>query len=52
MEVDDYLADMKTYRTKREKWEENRPRTYNLVLQHYPPKLETRLTSQANWDLV
>ena len=34
MEMDDYLADMKRYRTRREKWEENRPRTYNLVLQH------------------
>ena len=52
MDVDDYLAEMKTHRTKKEKWDENRPRTYNLVLQHCPPELETRLTSQANWDQV
>ena len=41
-----------THRSKKEKWEENQPRTYNLVLQHCPPKLETRITSQANWDQV
>ena len=52
MEVDDYLAEMKTYRSKKEKWEENRPRTYNLVLQHCPPKLETTITSQVNLDQV
>ena len=50
MEGDDYLAEMKTHQTKKEKWDENRPRTYNLVLQHCPPKLETRLTSQ--WLIV
>ena len=27
-------------------------RAYNLVLQHFPPELETRLTFQANWDQV
>ena len=52
IEVDDYLADNKFYRTKKEKWEENRPRIYNLFLQHCPPKLETRLTSQEKWDQV
>ena len=52
MEVDDYIADSKVYRTKKERWEENRPRTYNLVLQHCPPELEIRLTSQAKWDQV
>ena len=48
MEVDDYLAEMKTYRTKKEKWEENRPRIYSLVLQHCPPEFDTRITFQAN----
>ena len=52
MKVGDYLAGMRTHRTKKDKWDENRPRTYDLVLQHCPPELETRLTSQANWDQV
>ena len=52
MEVDDYMADNKTYQIKKERWEENRPRTQNLILQHCPPELEARLTSQAKWDLV
>ena len=30
----------------------NRPRAYNLVLQHCPPELETRLISQAKWEQV
>ena len=32
MEVEDYIAYNKTYTTKKDRWEENRPRTYNLVL--------------------
>ena len=52
MEVEDYIAANKTYNTKKDKWEENRPRAYNLVLQHCPPELETRLTSQAKWKQV
>ena len=52
MEVNDYIADSKVYRTRKERWEENRPRTYTLVLQHCPPELEIKLTSQAKWDQV
>ena len=52
MEVEDYIAANKTYNSKKDKWEENRPRAYNLVLQHCPPELETRLTSQARWEKV
>jgi hypothetical protein len=52
MEVEDYIAANKTYNSKKDKWEENRPRAYNLVLQHCPPELETRLTSQAKWEKV
>ena len=52
MEVDDCISDSKVYQTKKERWEENRPRTYNLVLQHCRPELEIRLTSQAKWDQV
>ena len=52
MEVNDYITAMKTYQAKEDKWDENQPRAYNLVLQHCPPELETRLTSQAKWEQV
>ena len=52
MEVKDYIVAMKTYQAKKDKCDENQPRAYNLVLQHCPPELKTRLTSQANWDQV
>ena len=48
----DYIVAMKTYQAKKDKWDENQPRAYNLVLQHCPAELKTRLTSQANWDQV
>ena len=52
MKVKDYIVAMKTYQAKKDKWDENQPRAYNLVLQHCPAELKTRLTSQANWDQV
>ena len=45
MEVKDYIITNKTFTAKKDKWDENQPRAYNLVLQHCPPKSETRLTS-------
>ena len=44
MEIEDFIADNKTVQAKKDEWDENKPRAYNLVLQHCPPKLETRLT--------
>ena len=52
MEAEDYIVEMKTYQAKKDKWGENQPRAYSLVLQHCPPELETRLTSPSNWDQV
>ena len=52
LEVDEFISANKTYNSKKEKWEENRPRAYNLVLQHCSPVLETRLISQAKWEQV
>ena len=42
----------KIYQAKKERWDDNQPRAYNLVLQHCPPELETRLTTQPKWDTV
>ena len=52
IECEDYALNNKTYRSKKEKWDKNQPRAYNLVLQHFPPELETRLTTQTEWDQV
>ena len=50
MEYEEYIKDMKEFRLQIGHWEENQPRMYNLVLQHYPPKLETCLITQQTWE--
>ena len=46
IEYEEYIRDMKIFRQQRGNWEENQPQTYNLILQHCPPELETRLITQ------
>ena len=52
VECEDYVLDNKECQLGRERWAENQPRAYNLVLQHCPLKLETRLTTEPTWDMV
>ena len=52
VECEEYIKDIREFQLWRGCWEENQSRAYHIVLQHCPPKLETRLTTQPKWDQV
>ena len=41
----------KKYENYQDTWIENRSRTYNLILQHCPPDVETELKNQSTWTV-
>ena len=49
IDVDDYKSKRKSFRERKEAWEENRAKCYYLVLSHCPKELETELRNSSKW---
>ena len=41
----------KKYKKDQDAWIKNRARTYNLVLQNFPPDVEAELKNQLTWTV-
>ena len=50
LDLDLFLVVQKKYDKYQDAWIENRDRTYNLVLQHFPPDVEAELKNQSTWN--
>ena len=51
LDLDLFMFIQKKYEKDQNAWTKNRSRTYNLVLQHFPPDVEAELRNQSTWTV-
>ena len=49
LDLDLFMVLQKNYEKDWDTWINNRARTYNLVLQHIPPDVESDIKNQSTW---
>ena len=50
LDLDLLMVVQKKYEKNQDVWIENRARTYNLVLHHFPPDVKVELKNQSTWN--